>query len=69
MTRKHVRATVELTVEFELEGRTRCQATCRDLGLGGAFLVTAETADLGTMLSLFLQLPGKGDPVAAIAFP
>lgn len=64
LTRKHPRSIVEMPVAFTALGRDRVEATCHDLCLGGAFVVTDAAAPFGAEVTLHVHLPAMNDEVA-----
>ncbi len=57
------RADVDLAVELATES-ARFPAACMNIGTGGAFVATDRLCDVGTHLSIKLQLPQQVNPIS-----
>ena len=49
------------------EGRASCTGVAKNVGPGGVFVATGRTLDVGSRVTVTLELPGDGAPIAALA--
>ncbi|MFO0548427.1 MAG: PilZ domain-containing protein [Polyangiaceae bacterium] len=61
--RKHPRKALALDVTFTTSSGASASAICRDVSLGGAFIVTDSPAAFGAVVRLSLTLPDIDHPV------
>ena|SRR5688572_3512274 len=54
-------------VEYQIGDAASRRAFTRNIGIGGAFIVTPEPERPGTMLSISLRVPTSSDPVTVRA--
>jgi type IV pilus assembly protein PilZ len=55
--RKHPRKPHDTAVTFEVEGAPRAQGECRDISLGGMFILAASPPPYGAKVRVFFTLP------------
>jgi len=56
--RQHPRKNIESVVSFQVGGGDRTEARCRDVSLGGMFIETSSPPPYGTLVRVFMRLPG-----------
>jgi type IV pilus assembly protein PilZ len=56
--RRHPRSHVTAPIAFKIGDGPWTEAESTDIGLGGMFIETAETAPYGAAIQIYIQLPG-----------
>jgi hypothetical protein len=56
--RKHPRTQVTAPIAFQIGDGPWIEAESQDIGLGGMFIETTETAAYGAPVRIYIQLPG-----------
>jgi hypothetical protein len=63
-SRRHARRRISVPIEFALGDKERRAGICRDIGLGGMHVDTAEPAPFGSSVIIFVRLPGMENEAA-----